>query len=91
MTKLKLRVIQDNKPVKISIYIPAETHRHLIEYAKIHGDRQSLSESKARKADIGAEKNITKLSILYTKNTLGTNVESNHTSAIKPAPPTSPH
>ena len=48
MTKLKLRVIQDNKPVKISIYIPAETHRHLIEYAKIVEKEtgQSISDPK---------------------------------------------
>jgi hypothetical protein len=35
MTKLKLRVIQDDKPVKMTIEIPAPTYANLIEYVEI--------------------------------------------------------
>ncbi len=47
MTKLKLHGIQDTKPIKMTIEIPAATHQNLIEYAKVYGDRQSLLEGKA--------------------------------------------
>jgi hypothetical protein len=35
MTKLKLRVVHNDKPVKMTIDIPAATHQSLIEYAEI--------------------------------------------------------
>ncbi len=35
MTKLKLRGIQDDKPVKMTIEIQAALHRNLVEYAEI--------------------------------------------------------
>ncbi len=34
MTKLKLSAVQDDKPVKISIEIPAAVHRDLAAYAE---------------------------------------------------------
>jgi hypothetical protein len=37
MIKLKLRGIQDDKPIKMTIEIAAATHRNLIEYAEIMG------------------------------------------------------
>jgi hypothetical protein len=35
MTKLKLGPIEDDKPVKLTIEIPAAVHRDLIAYAKV--------------------------------------------------------
>ena len=35
MTKLKLSAVQDEKPVKISITLPAALHRDLVAYAEI--------------------------------------------------------
>lgn len=37
MTKLKLGAIDDDKPVKLTIDIPAVTHRNLIAYAEAIG------------------------------------------------------
>lgn len=37
MAKLKLGAIADNKPVKISIELPATLHRDLIAYAEVLG------------------------------------------------------
>lgn len=35
MTKLKLGPIPDNKPVKLTVEVPAELHRDLIAYGEI--------------------------------------------------------
>jgi hypothetical protein len=35
MTKLKLTSVQDDKPVKLSIALPASLHRDLVTYAEI--------------------------------------------------------
>ncbi|KAF0135462.1 MAG: hypothetical protein FD139_2672 [Methylocystaceae bacterium] len=35
MTKLKLASIDDDKPVKLSVSLPAELHRNLIAYAEV--------------------------------------------------------
>ncbi|PWB80535.1 MAG: DUF2274 domain-containing protein [Methylocystaceae bacterium] len=35
MTKLKLSSIQDDKPVKVSVVLPAALHRDLVAYAEI--------------------------------------------------------
>ena len=43
MTKLKLGPLADDKPVKISIELPAVVHRDLIAYAEILG--QSTGQS----------------------------------------------
>jgi hypothetical protein len=37
MTKLKLGPLADNKPVKISIDLPAGVHRDLVAYAEVLG------------------------------------------------------
>ena len=37
MAKLKLGVIPDDKPVKLTIEIPAATHRDLLAYAELLG------------------------------------------------------
>ena len=37
MTKLKLGVIMDDKPVKLTIEIPAAVHRDLVAYAEVLG------------------------------------------------------
>lgn len=35
MTKLKLGVLPDDKPVKVSIELPAAVHRDLLDYAEL--------------------------------------------------------
>ena len=35
MTKLKLGVLSDDKPVKLTVELPAPVHRDLIAYAKV--------------------------------------------------------
>ena len=35
MTKLKLASVQDEKPVKLSVALPAALHRDLVAYAEI--------------------------------------------------------
>lgn len=35
MTKLKLSAIPDDKPVKVTVELPAEVHRDLVVYAEI--------------------------------------------------------
>lgn len=37
MTKLKLGAIQDDKPVKLTIELPAPVHRNLLAYAEAVG------------------------------------------------------
>lgn len=37
MTKLKLGVIPDNKPVKVAVELPADVHQDLLTYAEILG------------------------------------------------------
>ena len=37
MAKLKLGVIADGKPVKLSVELPAAVHRNLIAYAEVLG------------------------------------------------------
>lgn len=43
MVKLKLGVIVDDKPVKLTIEIPAATHRDLLAYAEALGRETGLS------------------------------------------------
>ena len=35
MTKLKLGAIEDDKPVKLTVELPAPVHRDLVAYAKV--------------------------------------------------------
>ncbi|WP_346913130.1 DUF2274 domain-containing protein [uncultured Roseibium sp.] len=35
MTKLKLSAIPDDKPVKVTVELPADTHRDLLAYAEV--------------------------------------------------------
>lgn len=35
MTKLKLSVIPDDRPVKLTVELPADTHRDLLAYADV--------------------------------------------------------
>jgi hypothetical protein len=35
MAKLKLGALEDDKPVKISVELPAEVHRELLAYAEV--------------------------------------------------------
>lgn len=37
MAKLKLGPLPDDKPVRMTISLPAEVHRDLVDYAEIHG------------------------------------------------------
>ncbi|RWO70200.1 MAG: DUF2274 domain-containing protein [Mesorhizobium sp.] len=37
MTKLKLSAIPDDRPVKITVELPAAVHRDLVAYAKVLG------------------------------------------------------
>lgn len=36
MAKLKLGPLPDDKPVRMTISLPAEVHRNLVDYAEIH-------------------------------------------------------
>lgn len=36
MSKLKLRPLEDETPVKMTIDVPASTHRNLVAYAQAH-------------------------------------------------------
>ncbi len=38
MTKLKLGPLEDDKPVKLTIELPANVHRDLLAYAKLLAD-----------------------------------------------------
>lgn len=40
MTKLKLGAIEDDKPVKLTVELPAAVHRSLIDYADAIGHQQ---------------------------------------------------
>ncbi|KJC60345.1 hypothetical protein UP10_13515 [Bradyrhizobium sp. LTSPM299] len=35
MAKLKIGTLPDNKPVKVSLELPASLHRNLVDYAKV--------------------------------------------------------
>ena len=37
MTKLKLGPIRDDKPVKLTVELPADVHRDLCDYAAVMG------------------------------------------------------
>jgi hypothetical protein len=37
MTKLKLGAIEDDKPVKLTVELPAQIHRDLLAYAQVLG------------------------------------------------------
>ena len=41
MTKLKLSAIEDDKPVKLTVELPAQVHRDLIAYADALGQEGS--------------------------------------------------
>lgn len=50
MTKLKLGPLADNRPVKLSVELPASVHRDLVVYAATRPDDRS-SGSRSGKAD----------------------------------------
>ncbi|MGR9281392.1 DUF2274 domain-containing protein [Rhizobium johnstonii] len=37
MTKLKLGAIADDKPIKLTVELPAAVYRDLVAYAEVHG------------------------------------------------------
>ncbi len=39
MTKLKLSAIADDRPVKVTVELPADVHRDLIDYARVLGNQ----------------------------------------------------
>lgn len=41
MTKLKLGPLADDKPVKVTVELPASLHRNLVAYAELLGREQS--------------------------------------------------
>jgi len=45
MAKLKLGPIEDDKPVKLTIELPAAVHRDLIAYARAHAAESGLNEA----------------------------------------------
>jgi hypothetical protein len=49
MTKLKLGAIADDKPVKLTIELPAAVHRDLVAYAEVLGQTTGQSVSDAAK------------------------------------------
>ncbi len=44
MNKLKLGPINDDKPVKLTLELPASIHRDLIAYARVHAAQTGLSQ-----------------------------------------------
>lgn len=48
MTKLKLGAVPDDKPVKLTLELPAEVHRDLIDYARVLGNRTDQALEPAR-------------------------------------------
>lgn len=48
MTKLKLSAIPDDKPVKLTVELPADVHRDLIDYARVLGDQTNQELEPAR-------------------------------------------
>lgn len=49
MTKLKLGPLADNKPVKITIELPAQLHRELVAYAEVLGRESNQPVAQATK------------------------------------------
>lgn len=45
MAKLKLGPIEDEKPVKVTVELPASVHRDLLAYAKVHAGATGLSQA----------------------------------------------
>jgi hypothetical protein len=45
MSKLKLGPIDDDKPVKLTLELPASVHRDLIAYARVHAAHTGLSQA----------------------------------------------
>lgn len=45
MAKLRLGPIEDEKPVKVSVELPASVHRDLPAYAKAHAGETGLSQA----------------------------------------------
>lgn len=43
MTKLRLGAIPDDKPTKLSVELPGELMRMLIDYAAVHAEQQDLA------------------------------------------------
>ena len=57
MAKLKLGAIADDKPVKLTVELPAAVHRELLAYAEVLGARNRAGDhrtNKADRADVGA-------------------------------------
>lgn len=48
MTKLKLSAIPDDKPVKLSVELPADVHRDLCDYADVLGQQTGQDLEPAR-------------------------------------------
>lgn len=44
MSKLKLGPIDDDKPVKLTLELPAPVHRDLTAYARVHAAQMGLSQ-----------------------------------------------
>ncbi|MCW6530725.1 DUF2274 domain-containing protein [Sphingomonas sp. MMSM20] len=43
MAKLKLGPIEDDKPVKVAVELPAAIHRDLVAYARAHAEDNGLN------------------------------------------------
>lgn len=43
MTKLKLGAIEDDKPIKLTVELPAQVHRDLLAYAHVLGQETGQS------------------------------------------------
>ena len=48
MTKLKLSAIEDDKPVKLTVELPAAVHRNLVAYAEVLGRETGQSVEPAK-------------------------------------------
>lgn len=48
MSQIKLGPIAEDKPVKMTIELPASVHRDLLEYARVHGAQTGQSTAPER-------------------------------------------
>jgi len=62
MGKLKLGPLEDDKPVKISVELPAALHRDLLAYAEILGRENGQAVEPARRYDPGVKPVVRPLS-----------------------------
>ena len=64
MEKLKISALPDNKPVKVTLELPAQVHRDLVAYAEVFSQKTSQKVEPAIALMVGAMNAEVFLSIL---------------------------